>query len=134
MGYKITNNEVVRTLFGMTGVKIWHHRLCFLVSMTTLLKVVSLLAIIDGISKMQRQIQSYVNKVNRHLLLCVVFSSFVAAANNYDRKDFNCRSYKPNNAIGFYTGKTCDFINRDHVVSLKGAYESGAASWSDSKK
>ena len=57
-----------------------------------------------------------------------------AIGDSYDRKDFNYRSYKPNIAIGFYTGKTCDFINIDHVVSLKDAYESGAASWSDSKK
>ena len=55
-------------------------------------------------------------------------------ADSYDRKDFNYRSYKPNTSIGFYTNKTCDFINIDHVVSLKDAYESGAFSWSDSKK
>ena len=42
--------------------------------------------------------------------------------------------YKPGTDIGFYTGKTCDFINIDHVVSLKDAYESGAANWSDFKK
>ena len=58
----------------------------------------------------------------------------VSIASSYDRKDFNYRSYKPNTAIGFYTGKTCDFINIDHVVSLKDAYESGAANWSASKK
>ena len=58
----------------------------------------------------------------------------LASADSYDRKDFNYRSYKPNTSIGFYTGKTCDFINIDHIVSLKDAYESGAASWSDSKK
>ena len=55
-------------------------------------------------------------------------------AEGYDRKDFSYRSYKPNTSLGFYTGKTCDFINIDHVVSLKDAYESGASSWSDSKK
>jgi hypothetical protein len=60
-------------------------------------------------------------------------SSFVVADGS-DRKDFNYRSYKPNTDIGFYTGKTCDFINIDHVVSLKDAYESGAANWSASKK
>ena len=65
------------------------------------------------------------------LLTCLVSPSF---ADGYDRKDFNYRSYKPNTPIGFYTGKTCDFINIDHVVSLKDAYESGAANWSDSKK
>jgi hypothetical protein len=57
-----------------------------------------------------------------------------AIGDSYDRKDFNYRSYKPNIAIGFYTGKTCDFINIDHVVSLKDAYESGAASWGASRK
>ena len=55
-------------------------------------------------------------------------------ADSYNRKDFNYRSYKPDTSIGFYTGKTCDFINIDHVVSLKDAYESGAASWSITKK
>ena len=83
---------------------------------------------------MQRQIQSYANKVNRQLFLLVIFSSCVAAANNYDRKDFNYRSYKPNSSIGFYTNKTCDFINIDHIVSLKDADESGASSWAASRK
>ena len=55
-------------------------------------------------------------------------------ADGYDRKDFNYRSYKPNTSIGFYTNKACDFINIDHIVSLKDAYESGAASWSASRK
>ena len=55
-------------------------------------------------------------------------------ADSYDRKEFNYRSYKPNTSIGFYTNKTCDFINIDHIVSLKDAYESGAVSWSDAKK
>ena len=65
------------------------------------------------------------------VLLCFVLTSF---ADSYDRKDFNYRSYKPRTDIGFYTGKTCDFINIDHIVSLKDAHESGAATWSDSKK
>ena len=65
------------------------------------------------------------------LLGCFVPLSF---ANSYDRKDFNYRSYKPNTDIGFYTNKTCDFINIDHIVSLKDAHESGADNWSDSKK
>jgi len=55
-------------------------------------------------------------------------------ADAYDRKDFNYHSYKPNTSIGFYTNKACDFINIDHIVSLKDAYESGAASWGDLKK
>ena len=67
------------------------------------------------------------------ILTNLCLSSFVVAE-GYDHKDFNYLSYEHNTAIGFYTGKTCDFINIDHVVSLKYAYESGAASWSDSKK
>ena len=58
----------------------------------------------------------------------------VSFANTYDRKEFNYRSYKPNTSIGFYTNKICDFINIDHIVSLKDAYDSGASSWSDLKK
>ena len=58
----------------------------------------------------------------------------LAFADSYDRKDFNYRRYKPNTSIGFYTNKTCDFINIDHIVSLKDAYESGASSWSASRK
>jgi hypothetical protein len=75
--------------------------------------------------------------INRcHLALSVVsfFVGSLVLASSYDRKDFNYRSYKSNTDIGFYTGKTCDFINIDHVVSLKDAYESGAVSLSDSKK
>jgi hypothetical protein len=70
------------------------------------------------------------------LALLLVFLCFVltSLAEGYDRNDFNYRSYKPDTAIGFYTGKTCDFINIDHVVSLKDAYESGASSWTDSEK
>ena len=68
----------------------------------------------------------------------IILASFCLASfaisDSYDRKDFSYRSYKPDTSIGFYTGKTCDFINIDHIVSLKDAYESGAASWSDSKK
>ena len=67
------------------------------------------------------------------LVVCLWLASDVIA-DAYDRKDFNYRSYKPNTSTGFYTGKTCDFINIDHVVSLKDAYDSGASSWSDSKK
>jgi len=58
----------------------------------------------------------------------------VSFADGYDRKDFNYHSYKPNTSIGFYTNRSCDFINIDHVVSLKDAYDSGASSWSDLKK
>jgi hypothetical protein len=65
------------------------------------------------------------------LLLAIAFSS---SAYSYDREDFNYRSYKPDTSIGFYTNQSCDFINIDHVVSLKDAYDSGAASWSESRK
>ena len=58
----------------------------------------------------------------------------LSCADGYDRKDFKYRSYKPNTTIGFYTGKTCDLIDIDHIVSLKDAYDSGAAYWSTSKK
>ena len=67
------------------------------------------------------------------ILTSLCLASFVVAE-GYDRKDFSYRSYKPNTSIGFYTNKICDFINIDHIVSLKDAYESGAASWSNSKK
>ena len=56
------------------------------------------------------------------------------AEERYNRSDFNYHSYKPKSSIGFYTNQTCDFINIDHVVSLKDAYNSGAASWSTYKK
>jgi len=72
-----------------------------------------------------------IRAISALILLSLALSS---GADGYDRKDFNYRSYKPNTVIGFYTGKTCDFINIDHVVSLKDAYESGAANWSASKK
>jgi len=55
-------------------------------------------------------------------------------AAQYKDSGFNYRSYKPNTTIGFYTNKACDFINIDHIVSLKDAYDSGASSWSDLKK
>ena len=55
-------------------------------------------------------------------------------ADSYDRKEFNYRSYKPSTSIGFYTNQSCDFINIDHIVSLKDAYDSGASSWAASRK
>ena len=55
-------------------------------------------------------------------------------ADSYDRKEFNYRSYKPSTSIGFYTNQSCDFINIDHIVSLKDAYDSGASSWGASRK
>ena len=72
--------------------------------------------------------------IKRALSLACLLSVSVAIAGGYDRSDFNYRSYKPNTDVGFYTGKTCDFINIDHIVSLKDAHESGAANWSASKK
>ena len=70
----------------------------------------------------------------RNALLILVFTSLSSFGEGYDRKEFNYRSYKPNTSIGFYTNQPCDFINIDHIVSLKDAYDSGAASWGDSKK
>jgi len=67
-------------------------------------------------------------------LITAIVASNLTFADTYGLKDFNYRSYKPNTSIGFYTNKTCDFINIDHIVSLKDAYESGAASWGASKK
>ena len=55
-------------------------------------------------------------------------------AAQYKDSGFNCRSFKPSTSLGFYTNKICELINIDHIVSLKDAYESGAASWSASKK
>ena len=68
------------------------------------------------------------------IILTSLCLASLVVAEGYDRKDFTYRSYKPNTSIGFYTNKICDFINIDHIVSLKDAYESGAASWSNSKK
>tara|TARA_B100000787_G_C16058428_1_gene234456 strand:- start:231 stop:653 length:423 start_codon:yes stop_codon:yes gene_type:complete len=58
----------------------------------------------------------------------------VSFADGYDRKDLSYRRYKPNTSKGFYTNKTCDFVNIDQIVSLKDAFESGASSWGASKK
>ena len=73
------------------------------------------------------------------LFLCLISLTAIMLASasfaeGYDRKDFKYRSYKPNTTIGFYTGKTCDYINIDHIVSLKDAHNSGAAYWRTSKK
>ena len=68
------------------------------------------------------------------LITALISQAFAAYADGYERKDFNYRSYKPNTSIGFYTNQSCNFINIDHVVSLKDAYDSGAASWSASRK
>ena len=70
----------------------------------------------------------------RFILLVSVLLISSVFAEGYNRSDFNFHSYKPDTAIGFYTNQPCDFINIDHVVSLKDAYDSGAASWSASKK
>jgi len=56
------------------------------------------------------------------------------AAGSYNRDSFFYQSYKPNTSIGSYTNQSCDFTNIDHVVSLKDAYDSGAALWSASRK
>jgi len=64
----------------------------------------------------------------------IIATASLSFADGYDRSDFNYRSYKPSTSIGFYINQSCDFINIDHVVSLKDAYDSGASSWSDSRK
>ena len=66
------------------------------------------------------------------LLLLVATGSL--AQDRYDRTDFDYQSYKPNTSIGFYTDQSCDFINIDHIVSLKDAHDSGAAYWSTPEK
>ena len=68
------------------------------------------------------------------LTIALLCQAFAAYADGYESKDFNYQSYKPNTSIGYYTNQSCDFINIDHVVSLKDAYDSGAASWSAYKK
>lgn len=70
--------------------------------------------------------------------ICCAFLLLVAtsslAQDSYNRNSFSYKSYKPNTSIGFYTNQSCNFINVDHVVSLKDAYVSGAASWSASER
>ena len=68
------------------------------------------------------------------LTIALLSIAFAAYASGYNRTDFNYQSYKPSTSIGFYTNQTCDFINIDHIVSLKDAYDSGAASWGAPKK
>ena len=70
----------------------------------------------------------------RSALLILALTALSSFADSYDRKEFNYRSYKPNTSIGFYTNQSCDFINIDHIVSLKDAYDSGASSWGASRK
>jgi len=70
----------------------------------------------------------------RFILLVSILLTSAVFAEGYNRSDFNFHSYKPDTSIGFYTNQSCDFINIDHVVSLRDAYDSGAASWRDSKK
>ena len=72
--------------------------------------------------------------IKRPLLVACLWLASGVIVDSYHRKDFSYRSYKPNTSTGFYTNKTCDFINIDHIVSLKDAYESGASSWGASKK
>ena len=68
------------------------------------------------------------------LTIALLSIAFAAYASGYNRTDFNYQSYKPSTSIGFYTNQTCDFINIDHIVSLKDAHDSGASSWSTYKK
>ena len=75
--------------------------------------------------------QFYFVKICCLSLLLVVSAPL---AESYSRYDFSYTSYKPNTSLGFYTKKLCKVINVDHVVSLKDAYESGAATWSQDRK
>ena len=68
------------------------------------------------------------------LTITLLANAAIAYSSGYNRTDFSYKSYKPTTSIGFYTNQSCDFINVDHVVSLKDAYDSGAALWSVSKK
>ena len=68
------------------------------------------------------------------LALILLYVASATYAEGYNRSDFNFHSYKPDTSTGFYTGQSCALINIDHVVSLKDAYDSGGASWSDLKK
>ena len=72
--------------------------------------------------------------IKLRLALIIPYVASASFADGYDRSVFNFHSYKPDTSIGFYTGQSCALINIDHVVSLKNAYDSGAASWGASKK
>jgi hypothetical protein len=61
-----------------------------------------------------------------------------AAARNgslmsYDRNLYGYDSYPTYTSRGFYTGRNCK-TNIDHVVSLKDAHQSGAGSWTSTKR
>jgi len=68
------------------------------------------------------------------LTITLLANAVIAYSSGYNRTDFSYKSYKPTTSIGFYTNQSCDFINVDHVVSLKDAYDSGAALWSAPEK
>jgi 5-methylcytosine-specific restriction endonuclease McrA len=68
------------------------------------------------------------------LALILLYVASATYAEGYNRSDFNLHRYKPNTSIGLYTGQSCALTNIDHIVSLKDAYDSGAASWEASKK
>ena len=68
------------------------------------------------------------SSVKRLLFVITVYCALLLVATGslaeerYNRSDFNYQSYKVNTSIGFYTNQTCDFIDIDHIVSLKDAY------------
>jgi hypothetical protein len=72
--------------------------------------------------------------MDKPLLLIILCLACLSLADSYNRSDFNYQSYKVNTSIGFYTNQSCDFINIDHIVSLKDAYYSGGASLSAPEK
>jgi len=75
-----------------------------------------------------------IDSIKLLLTITLLANAAIAYSSGYNRTDFNYRSYKPNTSIGFYTNKSCSSINIDHIVSLKDAHNSGAASWSTYKK
>ena len=83
---------------------------------------------------MLKSYKNYKCKTNLLLTNILIFSGCFSYADSYKRSEFSYKSYKPSTSEGFYTGKACDFINIDHVVSLKDAYTSGALYWSHARK
>jgi hypothetical protein len=73
------------------------------------------------------------SKKNKILLLITV-SMVCLAAKGYDRSDFGFKSYPLSAGPGYYTEKHCKKRDVEHIVSLKDAFDSGAASWTAKRK
>jgi hypothetical protein len=52
----------------------------------------------------------------------------------YSRDDYQFRSYKSTESVGFYTQKVCSSVDIDHVVSLSDAHKSGGFNWNPAQK